>query len=321
MLIIFIFIFIYLFLLILYYTYDLITLHKIDYLCFKLLIKYRKNITNNYLTNNINLFDKMINIVKDILYLKSFDKMSECSLIPSTYTISNIKYNNINKNIRSKIFWYEFCKKHNLNHPKCYLYIKNKKLKNLNKLDTNKFYIIKPINGYQGMDIKLKKGNNILKLINKNKLNNVIVQEKLNDCYFNNKARHFRFITLYNNNLSILYELKQYLNKITSNGHTGSKIYYCLNNNCLKLSEKEKIVLNEYLIKLEYIHKKYLNNIFSLGWDLMFDCNNKYKLKIYILEANIGHTVLYDLDNKDLDNKIIKYKDLALEFYKKNNIQ
>jgi glutathione synthase/RimK-type ligase-like ATP-grasp enzyme len=311
---------VYLVCLAIFYTVQLLTLHKVDYISAILLIK--NNMGNTEYGRKVGTLSKLFYIVKKltkILIFKPIDHVSAILHISYSYFTINQYYNDIFKSA-TKVYWYEFCKTYGLNHPKLYIYVVDGKVEYLNNIKNEDEYIIKPNFGSWGIGVELKKGYEIIKSIQNNDLDNVVVQEKLSDCYVNNKARHFRYLTTYNNEVSLLYKLKQDSpDEIVSNYNSGGIPNYCRNLYCDDLSEEENSILSEYLDKLKDIHNKDMKHIFAIGWDLMFDCSDDVN-KIYVLEGNFvpdGSWVEWRND-ADLYSDIKKYKDSALSFYENN---
>ena len=316
---------VYLVCLVIFYTVKLLTLHNVDYISSML---YVKNIRHNanigrlvedsYIRKKVNTTSLIIKkIIFTIFRILTF-RWHPPNSISHSYFTTNKNYNDIFKSA-TKVYWYEFCKTYGLNHPKLYIYVVDGKVEYLNNIKNEGEYIIKPNFGSWGIGVELKKGYEIIKSIQNNDLDNVVVQEKLSDCYVNNKARHFRYLTTYNNSLSLLYELKQESpDKLVSNYSEGGVVSFCRNLYCDDLSEEENSILSEYLDKLKDIHKKDMKHIFAIGWDLMFDCSDDVN-KIYVLEGNLSPGNLEHVRNDaDLYSDIKKYKDSALSFYENN---
>jgi len=316
---------VYLVCLVIFYTVQLLTLHKVDYITLMLIIKNTiSNIVNEKYRSKskIGYSNMIIYSLKKLfkmLTFKPIDHITVLYIISHSYFTTNQYYNDIFKSA-TKVYWYEFCKTVGLNHPKYYIYVVDGEVVYLNNIKNEDEYIIKPNFGSWGIGVELKKGYEIIKSIQNNDLDNVVVQEKLSDCYVNNKARHFRYLTTYNNEVSLLYELKQDSpDEIVSNHNSGGIPNYCRNLYCDDLSEEENNILSEYLDKLKDIHKKDMKHIFNIGWDLMFDCSDDVN-KIYVLEGNLspGGSWVEWRNDADLYSDIKKYKDSALSFYENN---
>tara|TARA_B110000208_G_scaffold142940_1_gene172427 strand:- start:465 stop:854 length:390 start_codon:yes stop_codon:yes gene_type:complete len=126
---------------------------------------------------------------------------------------------------------------------------------------------------------------------------------------------------LYNNIVFEITEKKQNNNKIASNTHNGAiSNNYFIADKIINLSKKEIIILNNIIKKLLYLHKHIFKNIFSIGWDIMFDCSNKYNLKAYVLEGNFHNHGYHLPDNNNKKNHtyVKQYHKYFSEFVKKN---
>lgn len=324
---------VYLVCLAIFYTIQLLTLHKVDYISLMLIIKKSRDNAEigSVARSKIEAMDgkdtiplaikKLIDKLSKIMMFQPINHLTSLWHITHSYFHTSRYYNDIFKSA-TKLYWYEFCKYYGLNHPKYYIYVVDGKVVCLNNIKNEDEYIVKPNWGSWGVGVELKKGYEIIKSIQNNELNNTVVQEKLSDCYVNNKARHFRYLTTYNNSLSLLYELKQESpEKIVSNHSSGGMATFCRNLYCDDLSEEENSILLEYLDKLKDIHKKDMKHIFIIGWDLMFDCSDDVN-KIYVLEGNFtpGGSWIEWRNDDDLYDDIKTFKNSALSFYE-NNIE
>ena len=132
------------------------------------------------------------------------------------------------------------------------------------------------------------------------------------DC--SKKIRSFRFVSLYNGTPFRLYEIFGKSGKLVTNNGTTS---ICEPQLCINLPNKENIEIKKITNKLLNCHKIEFKNIFSIGWDIIFDCNNN-NIKAYCLEGNILHTTwrFPDPINKKL---ITDYKNKCITFLSNNN--
>lgn len=242
-----------------------------------------------------------------------FEKYSEGGFYSSYFYEMNkplaIKMND-------KIFWYSFFKKNNVNHPKLIQYKKDNKIHRLEKIENEKYYICKPINGCLGANIFKIQGKDIDSYFKKD--NNILVQDKLFDCLLG-KARHFRLITLYNGSKFSLLSLKASDNtKLTSNYAMGGSVHLCKNLHCEDLDDESHSKLNIMIDRLTELHKLYFSKVLHIGWDLMIDCEDKSNFEIYCLEGNLASGI-WDAETMDT-NVIADYKNLADDFYKKSKL-
>lgn len=217
-----------------------------------------------------------------------------------------------------KLFWVEIFNKNKINHPKLIAYNQNNIIKYIENIDESKEYVIKPIRGSYGIDVKKIKGNQVKEYLEEKK--NVLIQEKLYDC-IQKGARFFRYVTSYKGDKVVLIEYAG--DDFIPNPCHGGKYNICHNLNCDSVSDK--LVIREKMKKimnqLSILHKKEFPKILSIGWDLMINCENSSKdeIKIYCLEGNSPHVVWYP--SPEFDNTIIKYKQTVKDFYDENLIK
>jgi glutathione synthase/RimK-type ligase-like ATP-grasp enzyme len=218
------------------------------------------------------------------------------------YNMHNVDINLINET-EDKLQMHYFFMKHNIPVPELYGYSDNNgNLKITKDIDPKMKYIIKPRYGCLGINIYKSKGDIILN--NKSIKSNLIIQELLQDCFNNNCARHYRVITFYSGKVFTIIELSQSNNKIASNHANGGKgkIVY-------EVNPKLEILIR----KIALLHKSLWSDIFSIGWDLMLNCNKI--VNAYVLELNIGHSAIFSDVTPDKD--IEEYISEAELFYKK----
>ena len=181
--------------------------------------------------------------------------------------------------------------KNNLSTPRLYAYSTESKLINLEYIDSEKMYIMKPRYGCFGNDISLVKGKDI-------KHNpDYLIQQYLKDC--ENKARNYRVITMYDGTIFSILQYSQQTSLITSNPSKGSELTY------------DPIPQPVYTLGRE-CSNFHINNYktLSLGWDVIYDCETK---RAYVLEVNTSHGL-----GKSKKDDIIRYKNYAKKFYKIN---
>ena len=216
----------------------------------------------------------------------------------------------------SKIFWYYFFKKNNIKTPKLYMYHEKNKIKRLHTTNPNKYYVIKPIRGGCGIGVKKVKGNEAIRECYNN--DNILVQSFMQD-YKYTKARHFRFISLYNGEAFLLYKLSQLdNNKISSNHTNGAQVELCQNYKCGELTFFENTELQKIIKKLCQIHQHNFSKVFSIGWDIMLTCNNK-NINCYLLEGNFSPSCWFYPDlipKEDIQN----FKKKKYLFVENNNL-
>ena len=83
-----------------------------------------------------------------------------------------------------------------------------------------------------------------------------------------------------------------------------TEITNCKDTNCSHLTEKEQDEIEEAKQTLANIHKTKLQNQFSIGWDVLFDCN-----KYTVIEGNGGGHGLVGVDMKYYKKHFYDYLD------------
>tara|TARA_B100000886_G_C20423972_1_gene492995 strand:- start:1312 stop:2262 length:951 start_codon:yes stop_codon:yes gene_type:complete len=239
---------------------------------------------------------------------KSFSNFTE--LMHINYILNSNLYPDMK--MKSKFYWYLFCKKYKLNHPKVYIVKQDNKIFNYSKVKYNRMYISKPLSCDQGFSIKKISGNQVSSFLEKN--DNVLIQEVLKDNFIDNLGRHFRFISSFDGNVLGLYE---WINKKNFIGHgrfggISKNITEKYLTNSLNFSSLENYLLREMIEKILKIHKNDYKKLISIGWDLMFHNKN-----IYILEGNVSHGVL---PPSSTQNDVDRYYNKLDEFLKLNKL-
>ena len=197
--------------------------------------------------------------------------------IGSFYVVPISLHNNKNlcKDIQSKMFWYNFFTKMNINTPKVYYHSNTL----INKIPDNKeTFIMKPEYGTQGSQVtKVTLEEYFL-----NSSKNVILQEMIKDCNYD-KARFFRIHTISNNSIFSIIEKKQNNNKIAPNGANGAESRVCKNLICDFLDQSEQIEIDNISLRLANVHSQNLKDIPHIGWDVCLTCDGAY-----VFEGNLG---------------------------------
>ena len=285
-------------------------------ICWFLLHPYKRKIYKDTIIN-IGLFTKYYNdysIIKKIIMmgllfsfplLGHYDNIS-MPVITEHYSVLHQKPYQINgqKYNESKIFWKLFFKKHNIPSPKTALIKQNGKViyKN-NKILNNEqmnLYVLKPEIGQSANGIIIEPLNQLLKKA----YDNSIIEEFTTDCYIEKEQfRKFRIITLYTGEVILVKEVISH-NKMVSANILKTEITKCKDTNCSHLTEKEQDEIEEAKQTLAYIHKTKLQNQFSIGWDVLFDCN-----KYTVIEGNGGGHGLVGVDMKYYKKHFYGYLD------------
>lgn len=200
------------------------------------------------------------------------------------------KYAKTQQLIQSKMFWNDYFTQNDIRVPK--LYATTSPFKLYNTLLPDEEYICKPEYGTTGNDISLILGKDV-----KPTEVNTLIQQKVNSCEYDG-SKTFRVITTYDGELLVIYEFRND-NNIVSNPIKGgtSQIY------------KDTQKLEETINKLQNLHTRDFNFAFSIGWDLMLDCDG-----VYVLEGNWPSGLFGNRDDKDEFIKEIKPK--FEEFYR-----
>ena len=184
------------------------------------------------------------------------------------------------KKMNNKYEWYKIFTTNNINTPEIYYLNKHKLL----YTDPNKFYIMKPIYGSQGTNIKKVKLKNYLKIIS-NTSDEYLLQEYIKDC-FTSKARHFRITTLFIENNAYIFsisEYKQSSNLEVSNKTLGGIRTDCKNLICDFLNNNEIKYLENISKKLLKLHKNTFSICPFIGFDLTLSCEGPV-----VFEGNLG---------------------------------
>ena len=302
----------------LYYSLD-----EMDQITIKITISeylFGKGVINCDIGSNLDSNDRMtyeffIKFLKKISIpfygQDTYDKYLRGMLISGVYfgrlSIDNSK-------LCDKLYWYDVFRKYKINTPEIYMDIDETGKPNQRKqINNNDMYIAKPLRGTVGIGMHIMPGNEVAKFRNKN----YIIQKLLVDCHIPKEdSRCYRYVTLYGGRKFILIEKIKKNNKICNNSDIGNVCYY---NHCHNLTDAENREMTKITNQLANLHKTEYNNILSIGWDIMIDCDGK-KFKMYVLEGNVFHdTYIFELT--DRNKQFIKqYKQEALEFYKKHNL-
>jgi hypothetical protein len=209
-------------------------------------------------------------------------------------------YAKVQEQLQSKIFWNDYLPLNGINVPK--LYVSTNPYKEYNEVLPHKEYILKPEFGTAGVGVKIILGKDI-----KRTDTNHLVQEKIGSCGYEG-ARTYRVVTTYDGNVIAIYEFKNdetITSNVSSNEHTTAVEHY-------NVPEIEKVVR-----KLCKLHTRDFDFCFSIGWDLMIDCEGKDPSypDVYVLEGNWPSGLFGDTLNKN-DKFIEKMNRKAQQFYK-----
>jgi hypothetical protein len=211
-------------------------------------------------------------------------------------------YSKVQEHLQSKLFWNDYLPLNGINVPK--LYVSTNPYKEYHKVLPNKEYILKPEFGTSGVGVKLILGKDI-----KQTDTNHLVQEKIGSCGIKG-ARTYRVITTYDGDIIAIYEFRNNVtitSNVSSNEHTTVVEHY-------NVPEIDKVVL-----KLCKLHTRDFEFCFSIGWDLMVECEGENQPDVYVLEGNWPSGLFGDSLNKN-DNFIEKLNTKAQQFYELNGL-
>ena len=209
------------------------------------------------------------------------------------------EYFNKRREMGSKLFWNDCFSKNGIKTPK--VFGTTKPLTLYEPINPDEMYISKPVNGIQGVGVKLVKGEDI-KVTEDNRL----IQERIKTCNHEG-ARSFRAVTTYDGTLLSVEELKS--DAIISNHAGGGTTKMCDDDMC---GEYEK--LHKPIKQLRDLHKRDFGFCFCIGWDLVVDCE-----EAYVLEGNWPNG-LFDKNDDIADEFYDTVKPMAKEFYKRQGI-
>ncbi len=209
-------------------------------------------------------------------------------------------YAKVQEHMQSKLFWNKYLPTNGINVPK--LNVTTNPYKEYNLIDPGKEYISKPEFGTAGDGIKIIRGKDI-----KPTETNNLIQEKIGSCGYNG-ARSYRVVTTYDGEVLAIYEFKND-ETITSN----------ISSNKNGVAEEHNNVpeIMDTVDKLCKLHTRDFDFCFSIGWDLMVDCEDKEPTftDVYVLEGNWPSGIFGDTINKN-DKFIEMVNGKAQSFYK-----
>ena len=208
------------------------------------------------------------------------------------------KYAKIQQSMQSKMFWNDYFTQNGITVPM--LYATTSPYEEYNTILPNEKYICKPEYGTTGNDISLILGKDV-----KPTEVNHLIQQKVNSCEYDG-SRTFRVITTYDGEVLVIYEFKND-NKIVSNMIKGGTSRICGTLVCDDVKDKHR--LQETINKLQQLHRRDFNFAFSIGWDLMLDCDD-----VYVLEGNWPSGLFGK--REDMDEFIEEIKPKVEKFYR-----
>ncbi len=243
-----------------------------------------------------------------------FSQFTEGGLYTS-YLLKILSLDELRK-LNSKLYWNDVFVKQGILHPTLMIVKENGLITYYGTIQENNYYIQKPIHGTLGNGVIKIHSKDIQTSLNQN--DNIIIQELLTDCTLDHSVRRFRFVSLYDGTLFITYDT---VSTDDIANHTSSRnggyIKSCFNAECKHLSTLQNASLNEIQRKLSKLHKNNYNFIFSIGWDVLFNCHTSGIIQSYCVEGNILHSSWFYPEV--ICNEVIKeYKDKLSVFFKEN---
>ena len=214
----------------------------------------------------------------DKFFLRCIAYLPKNKLIRKNYLLHN-----------TKLGWYDLFNRKNILTPKIYAIYESGKLEILDKsFNKNTKYIIKPKYGIKGSNISYNSFNNFIKTI---KIKDTILfQERIYDCKNKEIPQFIRYISVYNKKLKKALPLIWRINtgkkngEIAGNRKNASIHYNCNSLRCSKLSNQDKIHLENISKKLNNLHEQEFSLLENIGWDIIIACNGAY-----VLEGNLCH--------------------------------
>lgn len=204
------------------------------------------------------------------------------------------RYAKTQRVMQSKLFWNEYFPRNGLRVPT--LYATTHPFEVVTPLDPDTTYIRKPEYGTTGDDISLIEGRDV----GPTEGVNMLVQQKVNSCDYEG-SRTFRVITTYDGDLLALYEFRND-DKIISNMVKGGSS---------RVLDDLPPELEKTARTLRALHARDFTFAFSIGWDVMLDCDGAY-----VLEGNWPSGLFGNREDRDAFLKhVVKPK--AEQFYRR----
>lgn len=285
-------------------------LDKLDMLSIYYVIKYKDIISGGEGEDGIDLYKKIIYILKGLCI--PFCESTYYARMTRGGSYGAIFYDKepiLTEKMNKKLYWSYIFSLYNINYPLTFLYTKNKKIYGVRKIIDEDYYIAKPNIGGYGINVNRIKGCDVKKYCKTH--NNIIVQQCLVDCI--GYPKHFRYVTLHDGTEFNIYILEQKnSSSVTSNFNQGGIRIRCPFKKCPGLNKLENLALRTTCKKLKNLHKKKFNSIFSIGWDIMLNCDKGHNSKAYVLEGNTPHCSWTE-ESSD-KHKILEYKTKLKKF-------
>lgn len=208
--------------------------------------------------------------------------------------------------METKRFWHKVFLAHDVPHPKLVASVENGQIALYDAIDPGMSYVVKPNAGLGGLGIEFVDGNALLQLLQTKY--DVLVQERLRACH--DVAESFRFVTLHDGTRFVLWQLQRKDGLISNynSGKSNGKVYLCAHEMCTELEGAQQNAIYKLAHQLSDLHARNFAKVFSIGWDIMFDCASQ---RAYVLEGNICHASWF----YRIPALIRDYKEKARKFY------
>lgn len=215
----------------------------------------------------------------------------------------------LTEKMEKKIYWAYIFSRYNINYPLTFLYKNNEKIYKFKKIIHEDYYIAKPNRGGLGFNVNRIKGSDVEEYCRLH--NNIIIQQSLMDCV--GHPKHFRYTTLHDgSDFNIYIYEKKDSNSVATSGYGKSNVVLCPLQKCPKLNKMESLAIKTICKQLQSLHKELYSSIFSIGWDIMLNCDKGHNTKAYVLEGNVNHSAWAGEPSDK--KKILEYKKKLKKF-------
>lgn len=206
-----------------------------------------------------------------------------------------------------KQFWYDLAAEERIPLPPTVRVCRGGVVRDLAPIDPDVQYIYKPDKGMGGKTIRLLRGRDLPGCGSED----YVVQRQLVDCNLP-VVRHFRLVTLWDGAIFAVYDMRaRQPTQHVSNRSSGGGVSNCGPGfDCPDLSEMGRRAASRLANQMAEVHSRRLPNVFSIGWDIMLDCEDS-ETHAYMLEGNIFHGAVFD-DTRD--SKAAEYREHARRF-------
>lgn len=180
--------------------------------------------------------------------------------------------------LNSKLYWHKVFANHGINSPELYATCdKGVHDQIVNGRATP--FIKKPIIGALGLGVETAASCDTC-----NEDEQWLCQRRVMTC---GGAEHYRVVTLHDSTLFCVYKLRA--EGVVSNFARGGSVDLMYDGEKCKDGALPQALSLE-IDKLCMLHSSQYDDVFSIGWDVMVDCEQD---QAYVLEGNIGHSVWF----------------------------